>query len=88
LSPGMIEQFGARLRLEPDVIREACVLQHAEAILTLVQSPGFRTDSRWIAAHTRIPLDAINAALHHVLCPGELVMQPVNRRTISPSSHA
>ncbi|SPE60784.1 hypothetical protein SBV1_490005 [Verrucomicrobia bacterium] len=74
LSPRMVQLFGRRLRLRPDVIVEACVAQDAEAVLRLAGLRSFRPDSRWIATRTGIPLDAVNAALHWLLHKRELVM--------------
>lgn len=87
LSPEKVRLFGARLRLNPVHIADACVQQDAEAILRLARSPSFCTHSRWIATHTGIPLDQVNAALHRLLHRGNLVMKSVNRWKITQASH-
>jgi len=88
LSPEKIRLFGARLRLSPTIIADACAQQDAEAILRLVRAPAFCTHSRWIATHTSIPLDAVNAALHRLLHRGNLVMKSANHWKITRTSHA
>jgi transcriptional regulator with XRE-family HTH domain len=79
LSPRMIRRFGGRLRLKPAIITDACVQQNAETILRLARSPSFSTHSRWIAARTNLPLDAVNAALHRLLHQGDLLMESTHR---------
>ncbi|HVY71620.1 MAG TPA: hypothetical protein VHH73_16935 [Verrucomicrobiae bacterium] len=86
LSARMIHRLGPRLRLNPAAIMDACVQQHADAILRLSRSPGFCTHSRWIAARANISLDAVNVALHRLLHQGRLVMKAANRWKTSRSS--
>ena len=86
LSPRMIRRFGARLRLSPAVVADACIQHDADAILRLAQSPGFCTHSRWIAARTNLPLDAVNAALHRLLYHGRLVMKSAHKWKITRPS--
>lgn len=88
LSPQMVRRFGGRLGLSPALIHEACVEQNARAITRLARAPAFRPNSRWIASRTGIPLDAVNAALHRLLHHGELVMETVNRWTLTRTPHA
>jgi transcriptional regulator with XRE-family HTH domain len=79
LSSRMISRFGGQLRLHPTIIVDASVEQNAETILRLARTPGFHTHSRWIAARTNIPLDAVNVALHRLLYQGDLLMKSANR---------
>jgi hypothetical protein len=75
LSPRMVRQLGARLRLAPSLIADASAQQSAEAVLRLAQSPDFRVQSRWIAMRTGLSIDTVNIALHRLLRDGDLVME-------------
>lgn len=78
LSPSMVRQIGARLRLAPSIVSEAAEQQSAEIVLRLAQAPGFCVQSRWIATRTGLPLDAVNIAIHRLLRNGDLVMESSN----------
>lgn len=71
----MAMAFGRRLGIEDSVLTDVGVRQNAVAITRLVRSREFRPNSRWIAIRTGIPLDAVNAALTHLLSNGILVMR-------------
>ena len=86
LSAPMIHRFGERLCLSAAVLADACVQQHAEAVLRLARKPGFHTRSRWIATRTGISVDAVNAALHHLLHHGRLVMRTEDHWLINPTT--
>jgi transcriptional regulator with XRE-family HTH domain len=88
LSPRMVRRLGERLRLGSEKISDACVQQHAEAILRLARSPAFRANSRWIAAQTGIPMDSVNAAIHRLLHHGDLVMKSTNRWVATRTPYA
>jgi transcriptional regulator with XRE-family HTH domain len=88
LSPRMIRQLGARLRLNPSIIAEASEQQCAEAVLRAAQSPGFRVQSRWIATRTGLPVDSVNAALHRLLRDGDIVMESANHWKTTRSHYA
>ncbi len=88
LSARMISRFGRRLNLGPAAIADACVQMHADIILRLARTPGFCTQSRWIATRTGVPLDAVNVALHRLLHCGELVMKSHNHWETKRPSHA
>lgn len=75
LSARMAMAFGRRLGIEDSVLTDVGVRQNAVAITRLVRSREFRPNSRWIAIRTGIPLDAVNAALTHLLSNGILVMR-------------
>jgi hypothetical protein len=74
----MVRQFGSQLRLNPSIVIEASAQQSAEAVLRLAQSPSFCAQSRWIAARTGLPIDAVNVALHRLVRDGDLVMESSN----------
>jgi DNA-binding GntR family transcriptional regulator len=71
----MVRKLGSHLRLSPSIIADAATQQNAEAVLRLAQAPGFRVQSRWIAARTGLPVDTVNIALHRLLSDGDLVME-------------
>lgn len=71
----MAMAFGRRLGIENSALIEIGVRQNAVAITRLARSRDFRPNSRWIAIRTGIPLDAVNAALTHLLSNGILVMR-------------
>ena len=49
------------------------------AILRLARGPGFRPDSRWIAATLEINIDEANMAVHRLLRLGLLAMEERDR---------
>ena len=88
LSPRLVRQFGRRLHLRDADIADACEQHHADAILRLARLASFRPNSRWIATHTGLSLDAVNAALARLIHQRQLVMQSADRWIIPTLSHA
>jgi transcriptional regulator with XRE-family HTH domain len=62
-----IRALGSTLRLSPATIAEHCAAEHEAAVLATLDRPGFRADSRWVAAVAGIPLDEVNATLQRLL---------------------
>jgi len=62
-----VRALGPRLRLGNAEIAEQCALEHEAAVLATLRRPGFRADSRWVAAVAGIPLDDVNIALQRML---------------------
>jgi hypothetical protein len=75
LSARMVTLFGHRLGLGRSTVVDASVDQHGEAILRLVRSGKYQTNSRWIATRTGIPVDGVNAALARLVRRRQLVME-------------
>jgi transcriptional regulator with XRE-family HTH domain len=70
-----VRTLGRKLRLAAAVIAEHCSIEHETALAALVQQPGFRADSRWIAITAGIPLDEVNVTLQRLLRKRKLVME-------------
>lgn len=88
LTSRTIRRLGARLRLAPEQVREACVTEHCAAIRRLVVDPRFRADSRWISVMAGIPLDDVNVALHWLLYTGDLTMSAPRTWKLPESTRA
>jgi len=73
-----VRALGPRLRLGDAEIAEQCALAHDAAVLATLRRPGFRADSRWVAAVAGIPLDDVNIALQRML---RKRMMTMNART-------
>jgi len=67
LTGRLVRAFGRRLRLTPAVIAELCALENESAVLSALDRPNFRADSRWIASMVGIPLDEVNVTLQRLL---------------------
>jgi transcriptional regulator with XRE-family HTH domain len=63
----IVRAFGARLRLAPAAIAELCAQENESAVLSTLERPTFRADSRWIASMIGIPLDEVNVTLQRLL---------------------
>lgn len=87
LSARMATAFGRRLGLETSTLAHVGVRQNAVAIARLARSRGFQPNSRWIAIRTGIPLDAVNAALTHLLSNGILVMRSAGCWAVTKQSY-
>lgn len=74
LTARKLSALGERLRLPRPAIDEHAALEHEEAVLGAIERPGFRADSRWLAAVTGIPLDTVNTTLQRLLRKHRLVM--------------
>ena len=74
VTPRVMRLLGTRLGFEPAEIEEACLNYQADAVLRRMSVPGFRTDIRWIAERTGLPIDAVNIALNRLLIRGDLRM--------------
>jgi len=70
-----VRALGSRLRLGAADIAEQCALEHEAAVLATFRRPGFRADSRWVAAVAGIPLDQVNIALQRMLRKGMMTMR-------------
>jgi hypothetical protein len=81
LTPLAARRLGARLGLTPRQITEACLAENGRQILRLLDDPRFRADARWIAMMTGIPLDDVEAALHHLIWSRQLTMRSATRWT-------
>jgi hypothetical protein len=62
-----VRAFGRRLRLAVPQIAELCALENEAAVLTVVDRPNFKADSRWVASMVGIPLDEVNVALQRLI---------------------
>jgi transcriptional regulator with XRE-family HTH domain len=78
-----VETLGPKLNLPATQVRVYAEYAGVEgpdaAILKLARAPGFRTDSRWIAATLDINLDEANMAVHRLLRLGLLAMEERDR---------
>jgi hypothetical protein len=75
LTARTIRRIGARLGLTANEIRDCCLAEHCDAILTIVRDPRFCADARWLATMTGIGLFDVQAALHWLLYTGRLSMR-------------
>ena len=62
-----VRGFGRRLRLAAPEIAELCALENESAVLSALDRPNFRADSRWVASMAGIPLDEVNVTLQRLL---------------------
>lgn len=67
LTGRIVRAFGRRLRLAPAAVAELCALENETAVLSALDRPNFRSDSRWIASMVGIPLDEVNITLQRLL---------------------
>jgi len=67
LTPATAQRLGRRLGLSPAEIAVVTTRECHETVLELVNHPGFRPDSRWLAIHSGFSLDQVNVALHALL---------------------
>ena len=74
LTPSMTHRLGQRLGLTPAQIARATAHEQDAAVLALLPHPGFRTDSRWLAMMTGLPLDEVNVTLQRLLSGRRLTM--------------
>lgn len=88
LTPRSVRRIGRRLGLSSAEVERLCIEQDARAILGLVATPGFRTNTRWIAMRTGIAIDAVQLALQHLLHTNAIHMTAIDRWHIEPTAHA
>jgi hypothetical protein len=62
-----VRVFGRRLRLPPLAIEELCALENESAVLSTLDRPNFKADSRWVASMVGLPLDEVNVTLQRLL---------------------
>ena len=79
LTPGTAHRLGVRLGLSKSQIAAAIAHEHSEIIVGLVDHPGFRADSRWLAVMSGLPIDDVNVALHALLHSRRLTMTRANQ---------
>ena len=69
-----VKRLGRKLKLAAPAIAEHCAVEHEAAVLSAIERPGFRADSRWIATIAGIPLDDVNVTLQRLLRKRKLTM--------------
>jgi len=67
LTGRIVRAFGPRLRLAPPEIAALCALEDEAAVLTAIERPNFRPDSRWIATMVGLPVDEVNVTIQRLL---------------------
>ncbi len=74
LTPAMTRRLGQRLGLTHAQIAGALAHEQDAAVLSLVPRSSFRSDSRWLAMMTGLPLDQVNITLQRLLSGRRLAM--------------
>jgi transcriptional regulator with XRE-family HTH domain len=67
VTPRNVRAIGRQLGLPADVIAEHCASENDAAVLTALDRPGFRADSRWLSTMIGLPIDEVNIALQRLL---------------------
>jgi hypothetical protein len=62
-----VRAFGRKLRLPAAQIAELSALENESAVLSALDRPNFKADSRWVATMVGIPLDEVNVTLQRLL---------------------
>lgn len=70
-----IVMLGPRLGLAPAEIAQIVAAEDAAAVITGIERPTFRPDSRWLASVTGISVDRVNMALDSLLRSRRLQMR-------------
>ncbi|HEY8876580.1 MAG TPA: helix-turn-helix domain-containing protein [Roseateles sp.] len=72
---GCVQRLGRRLGLSVDDIRQLGLAEARRGVCRAITRRDFRPDSRWLAAVTGLPVDAVNVALQRLLVDRVLVMR-------------
>lgn len=70
----VIRKIGGRLRLPVTELDRLSAAEAEEAILSAVDRPQFRPDTRWLASASGIPIDQVNIVLQALMRTGRLRM--------------
>lgn len=70
-----VQRLGRRLGLADDEIAQLGLAEARRGVCRAITRRDFRPDSRWLAAMTGLPLDAVNVALQRLLVDRVLVMR-------------
>ena len=73
--PGCVQRLGRRLGLADTEIQQLSLAEARRGVCRAITRRDFRPDSRWLAAVTGLPLDAVNVALQRLLVDRVLVMR-------------
>ena len=68
-------RLGRRLGLTDDELLQLGLAEARRGVCRAISRRDFRPDSRWLAAMTGLPLDAVNVALQRLLVDRALVMR-------------
>jgi hypothetical protein len=86
LTAPRIAALGTRVGLSAREIGAACLHEHERVVASLVESGGFRPDSRWLATRSGLTVDAVNVALQSLLRAKRLTMASRSRWILEPVS--
>lgn len=70
-----VQRLGRRLGLNDAEIQQLGLAEARRGVCRAISRRDFRPDSRWLAAMTGLPLDAVNVALQRLLVDRALVMR-------------
>lgn len=70
-----VQRLGRRLGLSDADIQQLGLAEARRGVCRAITRRDFRPDSRWLAAVTGLPLDAVNVALQRLLVDRVLVMR-------------
>ncbi|MGM9481454.1 hypothetical protein ACS5PN_09715 [Roseateles sp. NT4] len=70
-----VQRVGRRLGLSDTDIQQLGLAEARRGVCRAITRHDFRPDSRWLAAVTGLPLDAVNVALQRLLVDRVLVMR-------------
>jgi transcriptional regulator with XRE-family HTH domain len=66
--------IAARLGLDRQAVEASCARDHDDAVVRAVARPASVASSRWVAIHTGLGVDVVNASLFRLLSAGRLSM--------------
>jgi hypothetical protein len=70
-----VQRLGRRLGLSDAELQQLGLAEARRGVCRAISRRDFRPDSRWLAAMTGLPLDAVNVALQRLLVDRALVMR-------------
>lgn len=85
-APRSIHRIGRRLGWSPAQIDALCLAEHQPLIAAAVRRPDFRPSSRWLAAVTGLPVDAVNLTLQTLISSGRLRLMARDRWQLQDDS--
>lgn len=71
-APRSVRRIGRRLGWSAAQVESLCLAEHQALIAAAVRRRDFKPSSRWLAAVTGLPLDAVNLTIQTLISSGRL----------------